>query len=204
MNKTNNLTEFQHDSLCEIANIGFGNAATSLSKLVGDEVAIKVPSLQLQRIEKIPQVIGGEESVVYGIVMQIYGDLNGYMTILLPVESVNSISSKLLSNFDEETKNEMIMSMMEEIGHILGGTYVTSLSNFLNMNISIDTPSATYDMAGAILDLVLIEMSKDFEHSLVLDTEMKVKNDIVEGNILVLVDTASLKIIMDIIDGMVS
>ncbi|RQD83076.1 chemotaxis protein CheC, partial [Methanosalsum natronophilum] len=61
-----------------------------------------------------------------------------------------------------------------------------------------------YDMAGAILDLVLIEMSKDFEHSLVLDTEMKVKNDIVEGNILVLVDTASLKIIMDIIDGMVS
>lgn len=131
LNEINQLTEFQHDALREIANIGFGNAATSLSKLVNNEVSINIPALKMQLIEKVPGIVGGEESLVYGIVMQIYGDLNGYIMMLLPTESVKSISSILLNYENGDLLSEMNMSMMQEVGHILGGTYVSSLSDFL-------------------------------------------------------------------------
>ena len=203
LNEIDQLTEFQYDALREIANIGFGNAATSLSKLVNNEVSINIPALKMQLIEKVPGIVGGEESLVYGIMMQIYGDLNGYIMMLLPAESVKSISSILLNYENDDLLSEMNMSMMQEVGHILGGTYVSSLSDFFNMNISVSPPYATYDMAAAIIDLALIEMSRDLEYALVFDSEMMVKDNIINGKIFTMFDTASLDQIMSRIDKMV-
>lgn len=71
------------------------------------------------------------------------------------------------------------------------------------MKISVSPPYATYDMAAAIIDLALIEMSRDLEYALVFDSEMMVKNDIINGKIFTMFDTDSLDQIMNRIDKMV-
>lgn len=43
----NKLTDLQRDALLEIFNIGVGNAANSMSKLIDEEISLSVPKLQI-------------------------------------------------------------------------------------------------------------------------------------------------------------
>ena len=196
------LTDFQYGALNEVGNIGMGNAATSLSKLVDKEVKIRIPVLKLSLIEDVPYMAGGADSVVSGTFMYVEGDIEGYIVILFPKDSAAEICNMLSGSTD--LLDEMNISLMQEVGHILAGTYVSALSDFFDMSITISTPYGTYDMAGAILDHILIEMSREVEHSLVFDTEFMIEGNTINGNFFMLFDSESLELILKRIDDMVS
>ena len=42
-----NLTELQRDTITELLNIGMGRAAAALNDMVGEEVALSVPSVEV-------------------------------------------------------------------------------------------------------------------------------------------------------------
>jgi chemotaxis protein CheC len=48
------LQEKQLDALREVANIGAGNAATALSKMIGTMVMISVPRITVSRLAAMP------------------------------------------------------------------------------------------------------------------------------------------------------
>lgn len=203
LNDITTLTDFQSDALNEVGTIGMGNAATSLSKLVDKEVMIHIPVLKLTRIEDVPDIVGGAETLVEGILMYIEGDVSGYIMILFPTDAAKLICQMLSGNGDCDIVGEMNKSIMQEVGHIIAGTYVTALSDFFNISMGISPPYGTYDMAGAILDYILIEMSREVEHALVFDTEFSIGGTRVEGNFFVFFDTSSLELILNKIDDMV-
>lgn len=91
---------------------------------------------------------------------------------------------------------------MEEISHTLAGTYVTALSNFLDLNILISTPYTMYDMFGSILNSLLTEMSCKRDFALLLNSEFLIKEEEIYGNILTLFDPASLDSLLKRINGM--
>lgn len=66
-------------------------------------------------------------------------------------------------------------SLMEEISHILAGTYVTAFSNFLDLNILISTPHTMYDIFGSILNSLLTEMSCKTDFALLLNAVLLIK-----------------------------
>lgn len=202
LNDVTKLTDFQYGALNEVGNIGMGNAATSLSKLVEKEVKIHLPILKLSLIEDVPDLVGGADSVVSGTFMYVEGDIRGYILILFPKESAAEICGMLSGSTD--LLDEMNVSLMQEVGHILAGTYVTALSDFFDISISISTPCGAFDMAGAILDYVLIEMSREVEHALFFDTEFTIEGNILNGNFFMLFDPSSLELILKKIDDMVS
>ncbi len=197
------LTDFQSDALNEVGNIGMGNAATSLSKLVNKEVMIRIPVIKLTRIEDVPDIVGGAETLVEGILMYLEGDVSGYIMILFPADAAKLICQMLSGNEDCDIVDEMNKSLIQEVGHIIAGTYVTALSDFFNISMGISPPYGTYDMAGAILDYILIEMSREVEHALVFDTEFSIGGTRIEGHFFVLFDTSSLELILNKIDNMV-
>lgn len=196
------LTDFQYGALNEVGNIGMGNAATSLSTLVQKEVKIHIPVLKLSLIEDVPDLVGGADLVVSGTFMYVEGDIRGYILILFPKDSASEICRMLSGSTD--IFDEMNVSLMQEVGHILAGTYVTALSDFFNMSIKISTPCGAFDMAGAILDHILIEMSREVEHALVFDTQFTVGEHTLDGNFFMLFDPTSLDLILEKIDGMIS
>jgi chemotaxis protein CheC len=198
------LTDFQHDALKEVGNIGMGNAATSLSKLVNKKVNIDVPTLKLKLIENVPDMVVGAESHVSGTFMFVKGNLKGCILILFPTKTTNMICQVLSGSEEIDFLSEMNMSLMQEVGHILAGTYVSALADFFHMSISISPPYGTYDMAGAILDYILIEMSRNVEHALVFDTTFIFERNKCEGNFFLLLDPSSLDLVLKKIDEMVS
>lgn len=196
------LTEFQRDALEEVGNIGMGNAVTSLSIMINKEVSVNIPNLKLELIETVPDLVGGADTLLQGVLLQIEGDVKGYIVILFPTESARFICQTLTGEQDVDLSSEMNMSLMKEVGNILSGTYVSALSDFLDMFVTISPPYATYDMAGAILDSILIEMSREVDRAILFDTDFMVEGDRINGSFMTLFDPASLEFLMSKIDAM--
>ncbi|TGC10720.1 chemotaxis protein CheC [Methanolobus halotolerans] len=197
------LDELQASALREIVNIGVGNAVTSLSKMIGKQIKIEVPELKIEKIEKVPEIAGGADTVVSGVIMHVDGDINGYIMMLLSQETAEAICSTISGEEHTDIFTEMNQSLIEEVGHILAGSYVSSLSEFLGLNLKISPPMQTFDMLGAIMDHILIEMSRDVESTLLFDTFFTLEGNRMEGILLTLFDPVSMDKILNKVAEMV-
>lgn len=204
MEKIKNLSEFEYGALKEIGNIGIGNSAISLSRLVNSLVCTRVIDTKFGLIENIPKIAGFSESPVLGTLMSIKDDLNGYILVFF---SENSAESLYLTLSGERRSRDLTdpinLSLIEEVSHILARTYVTSLEKFLKLNISISAPYVTYDMSDSIFNSTVTEMSYIADFALILDAEFLIKEKKINGNILILLDPESLNHLLEKISTMV-
>src|SRR5699024_2960344 len=60
------------------------------------------------------------------------------------------------------------ISILQEIGNILTGSYLSALSDFTNINMKPSVPYLNVDMAGAILTIGLLELSQVSVHAIIL------------------------------------
>jgi chemotaxis protein CheC len=203
MNDRKTLTDFQKDALKEVGNIGIGHATTSLSKMVNKRVWISLPDMKLLPLIEVPALVRNEDPVV-GVILQLTGDAKGFLLLLLS-KSTAKMLIKLIIGESDETKgfDEMEESVLSELANIMGGTYISSLSNFLSISIGISTPSQAYDMSDAIIDHILGLMAADVNDVLYLKTEFTINDEKIDGKILIFTDADSLKNMLDAINKMV-
>ncbi len=200
--KVRELTDMQNSALKEIINIGVGNAATSLSKMIKHQISIDIPELRVEIIEKVPEAAGGADKVVSGVIMHVDGDINGYIMMLLSEDSAATICKAINEEEDTDIHTPMNQSMLEEIGHILAGSYISSLAEFLTLDVKISPPMQTFDMLGAIMDQILIEMSQNVECTLFFDTVFVLEGKQMEGILLTLFDPMGMDKLLGRIDEM--
>ncbi|WMW24482.1 chemotaxis protein CheC [Methanolobus sediminis] len=201
--KISSLSELQISALREIVNIGVGNAVTSLSKMIETEVKIEVPDFKVELIENVPEVLGGADNVVSGVIMQVTGDVDGYIMMMLPEEAAQTICGIITHEEKADILTPFNQSLLEEVGHILAGSYVSSLSDFLGLNIKISTPMQTFDMLGAVIDQILIEMSQKVKYALLFDTLFIIQGNRTDGFFLTMFDPDSMDTIIDRIEKMI-
>src|SRR5699024_8317856 len=72
-----------------------------------------------------------------------------------------------------EESSELAISILQEIGNILTGSYLSALSDFTNINMKPSVPYLNVDMAGAILTIGLLELSQVSDHVIIIDTKIK-------------------------------
>lgn len=174
------LTDLQKDILREIGNIGAGNAAASLSKLLGKKIDMNVPKVEIADFNEVIELIGGPEQLIVGLMFQVEGEITGVMAIVLELEEAEYFVQKLthndqftLSGETDEAGLEIAISALSEIGNILTGSYLTSLSDFTGMNLQPSVPHLGIDMAGAIITVGLLEISQATDSAIIIDTEIK-------------------------------
>ena len=136
------VSETYLDVLKEIGNIGAGNAMTALSQMLNCKVAM----------------MGGEEQVMVGVFLGVEGDITGSMMFLVEQNSAKHLLHKIMGDMvQQDGFSEIEFSAMKEIGNIITGAYLNSLSMLTNLTIIPTPPSLTLDMAGAILSVPAIE-----------------------------------------------
>ncbi|WP_279041865.1 chemotaxis protein CheC, partial [Brevibacillus borstelensis] len=79
--------DFQFDVLREVGNIGAGNAATALSKLIQKEIDMKVPQVKIIPFDEVADCVGGPEAVVVTVFLRVEGDCPGNMFFILDMAS---------------------------------------------------------------------------------------------------------------------
>ncbi len=154
------VTESYFDVLKEIGNIGAGNAMTALSQMLGTKVDMHVPQVELLEFNEVGAVMGGEEQIMVGVFLGVEGDITGSMLFLVEQKSAKHLINKVMmgmGNPDSEEFSEMELSAMQEIGNIITGAYLNSLSTLTNLCIYPSPPALTVDMAAAILSVPAVE-----------------------------------------------
>lgn len=153
------VTESYYDVLKELGNIGAGNAMTALSQMLQCKVDMKVPQVKLLEFSEVGLLMGGEEQIMVGVYLAVEGDVTGSMMFLIEKDSAKHLVDKLMMGMAPEGDefSEMELSAMQEVGNIITGAYLNSLSMMTNLKIFPSPPALTVDMAGAILSVPAIQ-----------------------------------------------
>ncbi|PNU21805.1 CheY-P-specific phosphatase CheC [Geothermobacter hydrogeniphilus] len=192
------LDHLQQDTLCELSNIGMGQAATALSQMVGRTIMVHVPSVTTADIAEVPDLLGGPERLVAGVILRLEGTACGNMLLVLPEASAEQLLQVLLGP-DGSLESELGVSTLQEIGNILASSYLNALGNMLGMPLYPSIPQLAYDMAGAVVDQVLGEIGASSDLALVLETEFAGNDgpgEPIRGHFFLLPDAETLEIIL--------
>ncbi len=170
----NQIDNMQYDVLREIGNIGAGNATTALSQMLNTKIDMKVPKVELLEFRELSDIVGGAENLVVGILFTLEGQIEGMMMFMLDIAAsrhlVNLLMCGDMSNTSMEF-DEIEVSALNEIGNIIAGAYLSSLSTLTNILITGSIPYMAIDMAGAILSVPAIEFGKIGDKALLIQTE---------------------------------
>lgn len=199
--KFSGLTEEHLDALREISNIGVAHAATALSQLIGKSISLNVPKVVMLDIAKVPEAFGGAERLVAGIHLQMLGDARGNILIVLPRDSAVKLLGKLLPRERSEGTllSELEISALKEVGNILASAYLNALGSLLKKTLIPSVPVLSFDMAGAVIDYVLIELGEIGDLALMVETDFFGEDEKINGQFFLLPDPESLKIILNAI-----
>ncbi len=179
--------DFHLDALKEIGNIGAGNATTALSNLLSKSIDMSVPEVNILPFDEVTSVVGGPEELVAGIYLQVEGEAPGSLMLLLEKEDAVKLISVLMTgeipeNPSEKNIEDMEESALMETGNILASSYVTALSEFTGLSMAPTVPAIAVDMAGAILEIILIQVGDVSEHVLMIGTEFTYDKNKIRGH----------------------
>ena len=190
------LTPLQLDALREVGNIGSGNAAVALSTMVDKKVLLSVPRASLVPLVKVSDLVGGAETPVVGIYLHISGDASGSMLLLLEEHSAEQLAHLMCSPTSVGELTTVEQSALQETGSILAGSYLNALSQMTNILLKPSVPGFAMDMAGAIIDFILVEISQSEDYVLVIETEFDIMDRKIWGHLILFPDLGSLDIIL--------
>jgi len=192
------LNEVQKDALKEVGNICSGNAATALSQLLNKKVTIVVPKIHYLPIENVPETVGGTDKLVVGLVLRVLGDLPSTILFVFSQKDALNLASlmtgKPVSNGSVIT--ELERSALKEIGVILANAYLGALSSFVGMGLVPCAPEIVVDMAGAMVDYLLIELSCVSKYALLIESEFREETTSIIGHFFLIPNPAGLEIII--------
>lgn len=189
------LDELQTDALGEIFNIGVGRAANALSQMLGDDIALTSPSVQLVPITQVHSLLASRETLNYSAVSQQFsGPFHAEAVLVFPESNALTIVNHMLGNHlapDELAEYEQ--EVMCEVGNVILNACISILSDLFHVEFSGGLPSHQYHAS----DLFNIQLPGHQEHILVLHVQMIIQNQQIEGELLYLLSVESLQLLIE-------
>ena len=192
------INEMQLDVLKEIANIGSGNAASSLSRMLDHQVNVSIPYIGIKGFNESTEALGGPEAIMVGTLLFLAAELEGMMMFLLPVEVacdlVNMLMYTDIKSYQEI--DEVGFSAINEISNIMSASFVGAIADMSELTIDISPPEATLDMLGSIMSVPSIYFAKMSDSLLLIQTELEIAGKTTSTSVLLLPDMPSLTKLM--------
>ncbi len=199
MQDVTNLTRTQLDALREVGNIGSGNAASALAQFLNRKIDMAVPSASILDFKSIPSIIGGPGTRVMGIFLKVMGEISGRFLLLIPEKTALKLLHTLIPGceIDNPLKmTELESSCMREVGNILAGAFLNALSVLTQTPMLNSLPSMTFDMAGAMIDGVVADMTAVSDKVLMIETSFIESEEDLRIHIFLLPEPASLVLLL--------
>lgn len=187
-----NLSELHLDALTEVFSIGAGRAALSLSEIVGDEVRISVPSVQVINSKDINSTSLSLNSGRFGAVTQHFsGPFNAEAVLLFTEEQALKIVSDMMgSRMSLEELAEFEHEAMCELGNIILNACLSAMADILNFSLESSLPDYTVSSADDIL--YRLKESSNQPYVMVLHIDLAIEKRQTAGNLVFLLSSASL------------
>lgn len=198
------LKDFHLDGIKEISNIGGGHAATVLSQLINRKVMVSVPKVHIISSEDVHRIINNEDEIVTGVLLKFLGDLTGRTLLIFPRDQSMLLVDMVMGKDEGTTTilSEIEQSAIKEVANIVISSYLTALSDFLNMLILPSVPNLVIDVGSAVLTSAYIDFSTNKDIVFCVETEFGFDDDSqnLKGYLILLPDPVSLKKLLDFLN----
>ncbi|MGZ4968555.1 MAG: chemotaxis protein CheX [Methylobacter sp.] len=194
------LSELHLDALAEIFSIGAGRAALSLSEIVGDEVHISVPYVQVVNSEDISPKILSLNNGRFGAVSQYFsGPFNAEAVLLFTEEQALKIVSDMMgSQMSLEELAEFEHEAMCELGNIILNACLSAMADILHFTLESTLPN--YRVASADEILNRLKENSNQPYVMVLHIDLSIENRHTTGNLVFLLSSTSLASLVTHVD----
>lgn len=186
------LSELHLDALAEVFSIGAGRAALSLSEIVGDEVRISVPSVQIINSEDISSATLSLNNGRFGAVNQhFHGPFNAEAVLLFTEDQALKIVSDMMgSQMSIDELAEFEHEAMCELGNIILNACLSAMADIFSFTLESSLPD--YAVASADEILHRLKENSNQPYIMVLHIDLTIEKRHTAGNLVFLLSSASL------------
>ncbi|KRN30723.1 chemotaxis protein CheC [Liquorilactobacillus mali] len=142
-------TDIELDAIKEIINIGGGNAATSISKLVNQKINMHVPEISFLSYHELYKEIYAEDEEVHATISNFSGDYSGIFLLVIPDKSIQKLIKLLLGGVS--ASDELEVSAINELTNIITNSFLNAIEGLLNTEMQTSVPRTQEDYFGAII-----------------------------------------------------
>jgi chemotaxis protein CheC len=193
------LSELERDALTELVNIGISRAAASLRKMVGQEVLLSVPSIEIMALQDAARLIGERETdELIAIQQQFEGAFSGRALLIFPEATSSDLVRAILGDdVPPDQMAEMEQEALAETGNVILNGCLATMANMLKRSLNISLPEVIRG-DGAHL-FTLTQSPADDGLVLFLYINFSVRNKDIRGYIAMLMDLPSLAALKELI-----
>lgn len=127
-------------------------SAQALSAFLGDRmVRPGQVALTSHRLAELPVLWGPEDTPVAGVVLEVSGDLEGFLLLIVAMEECQRFLQSLIGSTPCDDDEELAESALGELGNVVCSAFLNELADAYAMHIKPSPPAVVRDMVGALL-----------------------------------------------------
>jgi chemotaxis protein CheC len=186
------LNELERDALTELANIGVSRAAASLRKMVGAQVLLSVPSVEVVSGSAAAALLGEQGSHELVAVRQDFaGAFSGRALVIFPQSnSLELIRAIVGEQVGPEELAEMEQEALAETGNVILNGCLGTMANMLQQSLSMSLPQVLRGDGSQLFELEGRDDGADLV--LFLYINFSIRDRDIRGYIAMLMDFPSL------------
>ncbi|MDR0764579.1 MAG: chemotaxis protein CheC [Synergistaceae bacterium] len=198
------FTNIHMDVIQEVGNIGAGNAATALSRLLGRAVDMDVPIAEIVPIYDVTGHYGSPEMSVCAVLVRTEEEFACSLIFIIDEKKADIIADLMiptdLSGMDESERTRIRNSAIAEQGNIVLGTFLNALSTITGWPLPTSTPSVARDMLGSIMSLAASIFGFVGESAMLIKTNLHIRgldDEGLGGTVIMIPDPGSLERLLE-------
>lgn len=183
-----------------------GAAGRALAEMSGQEIHVQATEVAWTSSRHVVEAAGGAGTIVVAVYLGITGSLTGHSVLILSPDGAHRLAGILLEGFAEiqppddaevPTFDDLELSALQEVGNVTVAAFLNEVGRHLTEPVSPTVPVAITDMAGAILDAILADLTMEHDEVLAARTSFMNGGDTIEGAVLVLPQRESLQLLLE-------
>ncbi len=184
-------------------------AGEALGSMSGQVIEVQTPQLQRCTAADVLTMAGGPESIVLAVYVRILGSLQGHALLLFSPSDAHRLAQILLagllgpgelpmeSTTDPLSYDELELSALQEAGNVTISAFLNEIGMHLHEPVQPTPPQIVIEMAGAVLDAVLLDLVNDADQVLAARTTFSEGGRAIDGTLFVLPRADSLRVLLD-------
>lgn len=201
------LDDLEHDALTELVNIGVSRAAASLRKMVGEQVLLSVPSVEVvSRAIAATLIRQRERAQLVAVRQDFEGAFNGRALLIFPeassLELVRAVTGEAAPGLDPA---ELEHEALAETGNIVLNSCLATMANLLQRPLTLSVPQVIRGDEQTLFELTeLAGQADEAGVVLFLYINFALSGRDIRGYIAMLMDLPSLESLKQLIRGFIT
>lgn len=194
------LAELERDALTEIVNIGVSRAASSLRKMIGDQVLLSVPSIEVVSQTRAARLISEREvSDLVAVRQDFVGPFSGRALLIFPeTNSLELVRAVTGGELTAEEVVEMEAEALCETGNVILNACLATMANMLKRSLTMTIPEIIRGTSASLFEVEQDSGGRGLVLFLYIDFAVRSRD--IRGYIAMIMDIPSLETLKELLE----